>query len=47
MNYWLAENTNLSECHLPLFDFMKELAVNGAVTAKTNYNINEGWDNTS
>ena len=43
MNYWLAENTNLSECHRPLFDFMKELAVNGAVTAKTNYNINEGW----
>src|SRR4030095_10529334 len=43
MNYWLAENTNLSECHQPLFDFIKELAVNGAVTAKTNYNINEGW----
>jgi alpha-L-fucosidase 2 len=36
MNYWPAENTNLSECHQPLFDFMKELAVNGAVTAKTN-----------
>ena len=43
MNYWLAENTNLSECHQPLFDFMKELAVNGAVTAKANYNISEGW----
>jgi alpha-L-fucosidase 2 len=43
MNYWLAENTNLSECHQPLFDFMKELAVNGAITAKTNYNIDEGW----
>jgi alpha-L-fucosidase 2 len=43
MNYWPAENTNLSECHQPLFDFMKELAVNGAATAKTNYNINEGW----
>nr|WP_315814697.1 hypothetical protein [Paraflavitalea speifideiaquila] len=43
MNYWLAENTNLSECHQPLFDFMKELAVNGAVTAKVNYNIPEGW----
>ena len=43
MNYWLAENTNLSECHQPLFEFMKELAVNGAVTAKTNYQINEGW----
>jgi alpha-L-fucosidase 2 len=43
MNYWLAENTNLSECQQPLFDFMKELAVNGAVTAKINYGINEGW----
>jgi len=43
MNYWLAENTNLSECHQPLFDFMKELAVNGAVTARVNYGITEGW----
>ncbi|TCC89082.1 glycoside hydrolase family 95 protein [Pedobacter frigiditerrae] len=43
MNYWLAENTNLSECHQPLFDFMKELAVNGAKTAKVNYAIKEGW----
>ncbi len=43
MNYWLAENTNLSECHQPLFSFIKELSVNGAVTAKTNYNIKEGW----
>jgi len=43
MNYWLAENTNLSECHQPLFDFIKELSVNGAKTAKINYGINEGW----
>lgn len=43
MNYWLAENTNLSECHQPLFDFMRELAVNGAQTAKVNYGIMEGW----
>jgi alpha-L-fucosidase 2 len=43
MNYWPAENTNLSECHLPLFDFMKELAVNGAKTARINYNIDKGW----
>ncbi len=43
MNYWLAENTNLSELHQPMFDFMKELAVNGAKTAKVNYNIPEGW----
>ncbi|PTR01543.1 alpha-L-fucosidase 2 [Mucilaginibacter yixingensis] len=43
MNYWLAENTNLAECHQPLFDFLKELAINGAITAKTNYGITEGW----
>ncbi|MBC8035231.1 MAG: glycoside hydrolase family 95 protein [Chitinophagaceae bacterium] len=43
MNYWPAENAHLSECHQPLFDFLKELAVNGAITAKTNYNIQEGW----
>lgn len=43
MNYWLAENTNLSECHQPLFSFMKELSVNGAKTAKINYTIKEGW----
>lgn len=43
MNYWLAENTNLSECHQPLFDFMKELSVNGARTAKVNYDIQKGW----
>lgn len=43
MNYWLAENANLSECHQPLFDFLKELAVNGKITAKVNYNIDEGW----
>jgi len=43
MNYWLAENTNLSECHQPLFNFLQELSVNGAQTAKVNYNIGEGW----
>ncbi|WP_286897152.1 MULTISPECIES: glycoside hydrolase family 95 protein [Sphingobacterium] len=43
MNYWLAENTNLAECHQPLFDFMDELAINGAKTASINYNIDKGW----
>lgn len=43
MNYWPAEVTNLSECHEPLFNFMEELAINGAVTAKTNYGIQSGW----
>ncbi|WP_234735785.1 glycoside hydrolase family 95 protein [Tellurirhabdus bombi] len=43
MNYWLAENTNLSECHQPLLNFIGNLAINGAETAKVNYGINEGW----
>jgi alpha-L-fucosidase 2 len=43
MNYWMAENANLSECHQPLFDFLKAMAINGAQTAKVNYNIQEGW----
>ncbi|SHG62528.1 alpha-L-fucosidase 2 [Chryseolinea serpens] len=43
MNYWLAESTNLSECHEPLLDFIQQLAVNGAETAAVNYGITEGW----
>ena len=42
-NYWLAENTNLSEMHLPLLSFIKNLSVTGKITAKTFYGINKGW----
>jgi len=42
-NYWLAENTNLSEMHLPLLSFIKNLSVTGKVTAKTFYGVDEGW----
>ena len=42
MNYWPAEVTNLSECQLPLFDALKDLAVTGAITAKEHYNA-RGW----
>lgn len=42
MNYWPAEVTNLSECHMPLFDMLKDLAENGAKTAKSYYNA-RGW----
>jgi alpha-L-fucosidase 2 len=41
-NYWLAENTNLSEMHAPLLSFIKNLAVTGKITAKTFYGVN-GW----
>ena len=37
MNYWHAETCNLAECHLPLFDFLEQLAVTGATTAKVTF----------
>ena len=42
MNYWPAEAGNLAECHLPLFDALKDLAVSGARTAKEHYSAH-GW----
>lgn len=42
MNYWPAEVCNLSECHQPLFDMLKDTAVTGARTAKTYYGCG-GW----
>lgn len=42
MNYWPAELTNLSECHEPFFEAVKELAINGEFTAKNMFG-NEGW----
>jgi alpha-L-fucosidase 2 len=41
-NYWLAENTNLSEMHAPLLEFIGKLAQTGRVTARTFYNA-DGW----
>lgn len=43
MNYWPAEVTNLSECHLPLLDMVKDLSETGARTARTYYGIRHGW----
>ena len=42
INYWPAETTNLSECHLPLMQLIKEATVDGAKTAKVLYN-SPGW----
>ena len=42
MNYWPAETCNLAECHQPLLEFIRELSVNGTVTASTNYGT-RGW----
>ncbi len=42
MNYWPAEVCNLSECHQPLFEMLKDIAVTGAGTARKYYGCN-GW----
>jgi alpha-L-fucosidase 2 len=42
MNYWPAEVCNLSECHQPLFDMIKDISVTGAKTAKVYYGAG-GW----
>jgi len=42
MNYWPAEAGGLAECADPLFDFIADLALRGAVTAKRMYGA-RGW----
>ncbi|MCM4167474.1 hypothetical protein KCTC52924_01030 [Arenibacter antarcticus] len=42
MNYWPAEVTNLSELHMPLFDFGDRLLERGRITAKDQYGIDRG-----
>ncbi|BCU79799.1 glycoside hydrolase family 95 protein [Luteolibacter sp. LG18] len=42
MNYWPAEVTNLSDCHLPLFDLIRLTAKQGVKSAKAYYNA-PGW----
>ncbi|MDQ1327449.1 MAG: alpha-L-fucosidase 2, partial [Candidatus Poribacteria bacterium] len=42
MNYWLAEVTNLAECHLPFFDLIESLRKPGRKTAKIHYDA-RGW----
>jgi alpha-L-fucosidase 2 len=42
MNYWPAEVTNLAECHGVLLEFIRDLSVNGAETARVNYGA-RGW----
>ncbi len=37
MNYWLAENCNLSECHLPLFTLLEKMQESGREMAKEMY----------
>lgn len=42
MNYWPAEVTNLSECHLPLIEYTDSLRPRGRLTAQLHYGAG-GW----
>ncbi|MGN0236194.1 MAG: glycosyl hydrolase family 95 catalytic domain-containing protein [Paludibacteraceae bacterium] len=42
MNYWPAEVTNLSECHEPFIEMVKDISVTGATTAEEMYGA-RGW----
>ncbi len=42
MNYWPAEVTNLSECHRPLLQAIKELAASGKKMVSERYGL-DGW----
>lgn len=42
INYWPVETTNLSECHLPLMDLIRESSIDGAKTAQNLYH-SRGW----
>ncbi|MDE6034714.1 MAG: glycoside hydrolase family 95 protein [Ruminococcus sp.] len=43
MNYWIAENCNLPECHIPLFDLLERICKNGRKTAREMYGIEKGF----
>ena len=42
MNYWPAQTTNLSDCHLAYFDYVESLVPFGRETAKAHYGA-DGW----
>ena len=54
MNYWLAEMTNLSECHEPFLQFVGDLREMGRISAKETYgcrgfvahHTSDAWHNT-
>ncbi|MEY3894564.1 MAG: hypothetical protein RLZZ214_83, partial [Verrucomicrobiota bacterium] len=43
MNYWLAEPTNLSECHQPFFDWLRNLATVRKKNAQPALAAKRGW----
>ena len=43
MNYWLAEPTNLPECHQPFFDWLRNLATVRKKNAQPDIAAKSGW----
>jgi alpha-L-fucosidase 2 len=43
MNYWLAEQTNISGCHLPLLYWIENLAKVSKLSPDTVRNVPKGW----
>jgi alpha-L-fucosidase 2 len=37
MNYWLAQQTNLSECHIPVIEYIRSLVPRGRLSAQHYY----------
>ena len=44
MNYWLAEQTNLAECHTVVIDYINDMVEKGKETAKKYYCRQDGSD---
>jgi len=42
MNYWLAQQTNLSECHIPMIEYVNSLVPRGKKTAQHYYCKQDG-----
>lgn len=42
MNYWLAQQTNLSDCHIPVIEYTKSLVPRGIFTARHYYCKQDG-----
>lgn len=42
MNYWLAQQTNLSDCHIPVIEYTRSLVPRGRITAQHYYCKQDG-----
>ncbi len=42
-NYWPVETTNLSEMHMPLLGFVRQMVLSGEQSARAYYDVGRGW----